>query len=378
MGSLYKRGRVWWLKYHHNGKPIRESSDSAKKMVAKRLLQQREAEIGQGKLPGVYFDRITFDELAEDFLTDYRINHKKSIERAGFSVAQLEKDFSGRRATAIDAPLVKKYIERRIVEGAKNATINRELGALKRMLNLGKEAGKVDRCPHIPKLREDNIRTGFFEHSEFLKLHEALPSYLQGFVTFAYRSGWRKSEIAGLRWSQVDRSHGIVTLDPGETKNDAGRLLYLDTELRAVINRQWNARKQNGKITPLVFTNSEGTGPIRDIRWYWEKACAEATLGKRLFHDFRRTAIRNMIRAGIPERVAMMISGHKSRSIFDRYNIVSDVDLRMAAQRQEAYLAEKPSTLGTILGTISTFPPQEDIAGKSASPVLSVGAEGGT
>jgi len=104
MGSLYQRGTVWWLKYHHNGKPIRESSGSTKKMVAKRLLQQREAEIAQGKIPGIYFDRISFDELAEDFLRDYRKNEKKSLDRAENAVDHLTDYFKGMRATAIDTP----------------------------------------------------------------------------------------------------------------------------------------------------------------------------------------------------------------------------------------------------------------------------------
>jgi len=162
-------------------------------------LEQREGEIAQGKVPGVYFDKVTFDELAEDFLADYRINGRKSLERAECSTKRLGDYFGNIRASSIDTPLIKKYIEKRQGEKAANATINRELAALKRAFSLAIMADKIDRCPHIPKIREDNVRKGFFEHSEFLALKDGLPEYLRGFVTFAYRLGWRKAEITNLR-----------------------------------------------------------------------------------------------------------------------------------------------------------------------------------
>jgi integrase len=165
-----------------------------------------------------------------------------------------------------------------------------------------------------------------------------VPSYLQGFVTFAYKTGWRISEITGLKWSQVDISRGSVRLEAGTTKNDDARTVFLDEELKAVFAKQAEARKKEGRLVAYVFPGKDGFSRIRDIRGAWEAACKKAKIGRRLFHDLRRTAVRNMVRAGVPERVAMTISGHKTRSVFDRYNIVSEADLKLASQKQEEYL----------------------------------------
>lgn len=339
MGTIYIRGKTFWIQYYRNGKPYRESSKSNKETDAKKLLRKREGEISEGKLPGVFFDKIRFDELTKDFLTDYRINQRKSLTRAKQSIEHLKGYFEGFKISQITTPHIQRYIETRQNEGAANATINRELSALKRMLNMGarQTPPKVDRVPYIPMLQENNVRKGFFEHGDFIALRNALPSYLKGFVTFAYKTGWRVSEISNLTWGQVDRDQGIVRLEVGETKNDEARTVYLDKELRQIFNNQWEKRKRSEKLSPYVFVN-KSNDMIKDFRGAWDTACQETGIGKQLFHNFRRTAIRNMVRAGIPERVAMMVSGHKTRSVFDRYNIVNDADLKEAAQKQETYL----------------------------------------
>ena len=227
MGSLYQRGNIWWVKYYRNGRPIRESSHSTKKMVARRLLERRTGEIALGKPPGNVFDKVTFDDLAAGLIKDYRINQRKSTDKVKRSVEHLESYFSGMKSTQITTSAINDYIVKRLDAGAANATVNRELSALKRMLNLGVQQTPpiVDRVPHIPMLKENNARKGFFEPWEFVALRDALPDYLKGFVTFAYKSGWRISEIGSLTWNQVDRMQGIVRLEVGETKNNEGRTL---------------------------------------------------------------------------------------------------------------------------------------------------------
>jgi integrase len=352
MGHIYRRKGVLWIKYYRNGKPYYESSHSGKKAVATQLLKRREGEISKGELPGICFDRVRFDELAQDFLTDYRINKRKSLDKAERLVKHLAKAFGGMRATEITTAKVKNYIEDRMEEDLANASINRELAALKRMFHLGARCtpSKVGQVPFIPMLKESNVRKGFFEHVEYLTLKTSLPEELRPLIAFAYFSGWRKGEILGLTWDMVDLWNGIVRLNPGETKNDEARTLYLDEELMKEMHSLHTSRNLG---CPYVFHRAGK--PIRDFREAWDAACIKAGLWEmekdangnevkaptKLFHDFRRTAVRNMVRSGIPEGVAMKISGHKTRSVFDRYNIVSDNDLRLAAQKHQAYIEDQ-------------------------------------
>jgi integrase len=141
------------------------------------------------------------------------------------------------------------------------------------MLNLGAQQtpAKVDRVPYIPMLKENNIRKGFFEHADFLALRDALPSYLKGSVTFAYKVGWRVSEIAGLTWKHVDLVNGIVRLETGETKNDEGRTVYLDDELKEVFNRQWETRNQSKKIDKLCVPQRRRNKQDKRFQGFMEK-----------------------------------------------------------------------------------------------------------
>jgi integrase len=337
MGTIYQRGRIWWIKYYRNGKSFRESSKSHSASDAKRLLRRREGEIATGEFLAA--ERVCFEELAEDFLNDYRANNRKSLIWAKRRLEQhLTPFFGGLRAVDIMTDQVRAYTDKRQQQGASNGSINRELAVLKRMLNLAAAMTppKVVRVPYIPMLKESNVRKGFFEHDEYLALRQELPIHVKGVLMFGYYTGARAGEILGLQWGQVDLQTCTVHLEPGSTKNDQPRTIPLTRELQAALKVQKAMHDRSFPECNYVF--SRAGRRIGSFYVAWRSACKRAGIMGKLFHDLRRTAVRNMVRAGVPERVAMAISGHKTRSVFDRYNIVTERDLHEAARRLETYL----------------------------------------
>src|SRR5262245_33600487 len=323
-GSIYKKRSVYYIAYYTlDGKQVCESAKTKDKAEARKLLQTRVGQLAEGRYTGPSVERVTVDELMQDFLTEYEINARKSLRMVRGKVRNhvLPYFFSGHKAHNITTADVQAYIQPRLHEGASNAEINREMAALKRAYNLGLRAGKIVKKPYIPKLEEDNARQGFLESWQFDALLARLPAFLHSPMTFAYYTGWRiYSEILPLTWDRVDLQAGTVRLYRGTTKNKDGRLIVLPQVLRDIIEQQWQEHLTHTPECPFVF-HRDGQ-QIKYFRRRWVKVCQEIGLADKIPHDFRRTAVRNLVRAGVPERVAMQITGHKTRSLFDRYNIV--------------------------------------------------------
>jgi integrase len=237
------------------------------------------------------------------------------------------------------------YIVKRQEEGAKNTSINRKLSFLKRAFSLATKQtpAKVSNKPHIPMLRESNARAGFFEHEQYLALRDVLPDYVRPIFIMGYYTGMRLNEIVSLEWPQVNLSEGKVTLNPGTTKNDEARIVFLSGELLDAIHQQKAIHDKFYPSCQWVF--SYKGQQIKRFTRSWKTACKASGLEGMIFHDCQRTAVRNMVNSMIPERVCMKITGHKTRSIFDRYHIINEDDLKRASLIVSEWLQNKEEEL---------------------------------
>jgi integrase len=367
-GSVYERedSPYLWLEYSNGGRKVRESTGQTSYKKAKKLLDVRLGEIAEGRFLGLELNRVMVGEtekgdgLADDFFRYYRSNNLKSIDdaKARWNL-HLKPCFGGMRAMQVSPELIARYVQSRQEQHAANGTINRELAALKRMFSLGREHRKVREVPTFPKLKESPPRKGFLQDDQYRKLIEGAKLWFRSIVECGRTYGWRISEVLGLRVGQVDLLSRTVRLNPGETKNDEGRVVVMTDAVFLLLSECVRGKSSDA----YVFTRPNGKRVV-DFRLTWADACCRAGLGKLycpkckkpteltkcstcsiewkrkeliyrglIFHDLRRSGVRDMVRNGIPERVAMTISGHKTRSIFDRYNIVNEDDLRDAAAK---------------------------------------------
>lgn len=366
-GYLYQRGKTWWMKYYTAGRPVRESTGLTKKAEAARILATKvgRAAAGEPMLPRA--DRVIYDEAASDLRTHYQTTGSRDLGDAEKRLKHLDAFFLGRRLVTVGGALASEYVKVRqtakptkngTTRAAKNGTINRELSVLTKMLRLAYENGKLTRLPVIRKLKEATPRAGFFERDQFEGVARRLPEPIALAARIAFTLAWRRAEVFGLERRHVDLGRGTLTLDVGTTKNDGGRLCYLTPDLiarlRAHLAEHDALQKKLGRVIPRVFVYLSGARagePIESFRKRWEAACKAAGCPGLLFHDLRRSGVRNMVRAGVSEHTAMKVSGHKTRSVFDRYDIVSESDLQEAARRIAASAAV-PAAMGTIAGTI--------------------------
>jgi integrase len=366
-GRIWQRGRIWWIQFYVHGQPIRESSKSTKKAVAEKLLMKRLVAADEGTLTAPQ-RAILYEEMRERWVKS-RLLNGESQKDLDYALARLDEFFEGLSTSVIDEDRIDEFKLARKATGASHATINRSLFVLNQMINLS--AKRIKNPPKVRKFKEPPARQGFLADQDYVRLWSKLPTYLQPITEFAYSTGMRQGELEALTWKKVDRAACVIRLEPEDTKNEAGREIHYGVvpELVESMSRLW---ERSASASGLVFTRADGS-PLATFRKAWNRACIKAGLGRMcwkcrvcqqltevekqpwppervpeeipvcscgktchwhyeglIFHDLRRTAIRNLRRAGVPESIVMTISGHKDRGVFERYNIKDSDDQRRA------------------------------------------------
>jgi integrase len=338
--GVIRESEVFWVRFRQHGQTIRQSTETTSEAKARAFLREREGKVALHLpvTPGA--DRLTLAEAVDLIRSDYLVNGRKSRRTLEYPLAHLQAHFGpAARLGRLTTAHVEAYKAARLATGVKPATINRELAALGRMAALCRHQYGL----HVPfvlkKFEERNVRTGFFEEEQFRAVCQHLRPELAALATVATLTGWRKSDLTSRQWRHVDFAHGWLRLEPEETKNGDGRMFPLIPELRQVLEAQ-RARveamqRAMGRVIPWVFVRDDGR-PVGDFKKAWTTARKRAGIPGRIFHDFRRTAVRTLIRAAIPETVAMKLTGHRTRSVFQRYAIVEEGMLREAGERLAA------------------------------------------
>lgn len=343
-GSVRLRGRIWWITYYAGGRPIPESSGSGDKQVAIDLLNQRLGELatGQATTPS----KATIHDLCQLVIADYRVCKRRDLKMVEWRYkANIEKAIGRIQVSRFSASTVRQFISDRRAAGASDATINRELSIVRRGFTLGfqEEPPLVRRVPHIPSLDEDNARQGYLSDDHYAKLLAALPERLKALFVCAYHVGTRKGELRKVRRSQVDFEEGRIWLEKSQTKTKKARSLPIYGEMEHWLRYQIE-RAPAGCQWVFFHQNKPVGAQLRG----WREACVAAGVPDLLFHDLRRTAVRNMRLAGLDQSQRMLISGHKTASMEARYNIVDGSDLRDAAAKLEEYGRKRRAKLSVV------------------------------
>ena len=335
-GTIYKRGRIYWVSVWVNGHAIQQSTRSDKLSAATKLRNKLLGQKQRGEIAGGDPERIRIGELLDDLLEHAELNLKPSTKYIWECVIEnsLRPHFGAIKAARLTTEHLKEYRRKRLTQGRTDATANRELSMLRTALHNGRKCTppKVLNVPHFPIVAETNVRKGFLSDDQYVKLRDELPSELRPLFVTGYETGVRLGELKVIEWPQVDFEAGLISLE--DTKNGEPRLVpILNGDMRELLAEARKERDEQWPDSPHVF-NRFGE-QIKDLRWAWSEACKRAGVPDLRFHDLRRTAVRNMRRAGVPQVIRMKISGHKTDSMERRYNIVDGDDLSIAKALME-------------------------------------------
>ncbi|MCZ6622026.1 MAG: site-specific integrase [Deltaproteobacteria bacterium] len=347
-GSLVE-SPIWWISYCKRGHEFRESAQTTDENKARKFLSRRLKEREKPTFVGPKEEKLTLDDLEAKILVDYQKHNRRSAATVKHCLKGVKEFFSFDRLVDIGTERIDQYQETRLSQGAARATVNREMSYLRHGFKLLVEGRQISQTPVIKLLEGENIRQGFISKADFDKLVENLEPQARDIVIFLYNSGWRSKEAMTLEWRDVDVEGGMIRLRRENSKSKRSRALPLLGELQDVIERRVKERRLD-----CLFVFHRGGKQVKSFRKAWDTACVSTGFGRReekngslkyvglVPHDMRRSAVRNFRKAGLSENEGMAMSGHVTNSIYRRYDIIDEEDLKESMGKVQDYLSEQP------------------------------------
>jgi integrase len=376
-GSIYadtKTG-IWMYSIMHEGKRLTKSLSTRDEKEARRkyigVAREFGGQIERGELEPTSVKNFTIGELLSRYITYMDDNGRKSAEMVRLTVGVIERDATflpGRKAALLTTTDFETYRKRHAAKGVSQRTINYRFALIRAAFNLETKRTPScvakDKVPYIPFVSVDNVREGFLEYDDHFALLAELPPSLKALFVIAFHSGCRLGEVLNMRWADVDFKNRIIRLP--KTKNGKKRNLPFWGSIEAHLKAQKERRDAHHEACEHVFfwmvedciLSPKNGGvrvapgaPIQDFRATWANAVKRAHKTNAnvkeglLFHDLRRSGVRVMIQdAGIPEAQAMLISGHETRTMLERYNIVSLKNVQDAGAKLDAWSRTREQT----------------------------------
>jgi len=337
-GTRYEEPR-YWLQFSVDGQVRRESSGTDDAVKAQRMLDKRVHAIRNGEVLAPTRN-VRLSDLKQRFFDNYADKKRRSTSTAIGRWKNLLGFFDpDRKALSITLDELSEYGRHRVKAGASDSTVNRELAALKHSYRLAVHAKVIAAMPSFPENRkEPEPRSNFITPEQ----HQAIRAYLVSeepayadALDLSMLTGWRKGQVLHLRWEHVLSDEIRV---PGDiTKNEKPHVIPLVPAIEEILERRRQSRVLG---SPWVFCRKDGSR-IQDFEKCWAAATSAAGCAGTLYHDSRRSGVRNLIQAKVPQAVAMKVSGHKTDSVFRRYNIVVQDDVRKALEAVSAPASKK-------------------------------------
>jgi integrase len=343
--------------YTLDGKECRESTGTDDFDEAQRMLRQRLHMIDEGTYIGPERDRFTVGELLTGLLDFYVVQGHRSLPSAKAQAKAIRAALGSCRAIDVTTGRVRRVTKAWQEAKVTNATINRRLSLLRRAYSLGKLVLDPTRLDFSDLFLVENSPLGkHIDAAAFAAIHQHLPPSLKPFFEFAYLCGTRKGNLARTTWAHWNAQTKEFTWTAAEVKAKRPHVLPLDGRALEIVERLYQTRQlhcryvfHGGRCT-LGHQPSKAHACVGDFKRAWATACKKAgfpvgrTHGGFVFHNTRHTAVTNLVNAGVPAHEAMTVSGHRTRSVFDRYSLSLKQQTKAALRRVTEYTQQQDST----------------------------------